>query len=356
MKILQMLMMVVVVTSLLLRPPAVQACEVALPANYQFSETYTFASASLPDGFLIDADAPQWYLNEGFMGYLRLQNNGTADLYLLPAYLLGDMELVDGQAIGSGLWAQAVKIGRNESLELYGEGDIALYATNFKPRNFSNPEGSAETLTSVPADQSGQFNIVYNQKLVIIPFTQSLTLNPDYKPEGTFHRYTVAERAELAPYIVHAISLDTVGYDNTSGDFRVVKWLKGNGPVDITIDGFGATSCDYQMDSDGERIFFVAGDIERGEMTLQDFQPGMFDAIVGVENAAEISRVVGQEPIVLDSAESTPIADVTDTSQSTSANTSAPTSGLPTTIFIVLTILVTLTIGLAYLNMKWGKR
>ena len=353
MKTLQMLMIAVILASLLLRPSAVQACEVALPANYLFSEMYAFASAALPSGLSANADAPQRYLNEGLTGYLRLQNDGAADLYLLPAYLLTDVELMDGQAIGGELWGQAVKIGRNEALELYGEGDIALYATNFKPRNFNNPEGSAEVPSGMPADQRSQLNIVNNQKLVIVPFTQTLTLNPAYKPEGTFHRYTVAEQAELAPYIVQAVSLHTVGYDNTSGDFRVVKWLKGSGPVEITIDGFGATSCDYQMDSDGERIFFVAGDIERGEMMLHDFQPGMFDAIVGIENAAEIRRVVGQEPIVFDSAASSPTLNAPATSQPTSANISTPTSGLPTTSSIALIALTILIIGAVFFRMKW---
>lgn len=282
----------------------VAACEMVVPANYPYQEQISFDQSRFPLGLSIDLTRPEWVETEGFAGFLQLANQGTADIYLLASYQLEDIvsSLTDGQLLDSALWSHGVVLRQGDTLDIVGEGNLMQFSPGLQPLNVSHPEGGPRpsTADTLPT-QSGKLYFVADQQLSIVPFTLVYVENSAYKPEGTFHPYTLSQKVEEAPLVALGTTLQEAGYDSReSTTVQVESWLKGSGGSQITVAGFGGTSCDYQIAAGARHIFFLSP--EGDGYRLLDFQAGMFDAITWPDDAAKITAIIGPATTVLPAA------------------------------------------------------
>lgn len=185
-----------------------------------------------------------------------------------------------------------------ETIDIIGEGNLIPLTPGFQAQNMNNPTGELQLdPTNPPAAQTGSLYVVTKQQLSIVPFVLTYLENPEYQPKGTFHIATLEERVAQAAVIVHGVA-ETSAPDgrNTLATIRVKLWLKGNGPAQISVGDFINTSCDYQIAAGEERVFFLR---QEGEIYyLNNLQVGMSDAWARPEDAGEIIRVIGQEPVM----------------------------------------------------------
>lgn len=280
--------------------PSARACEIALPSNYLYEEHLSFEESRLPPGLTLNFARPDWVVAEGPVGFVQLENSGPDDIYLLYAFEIADLAstLSDGQKVGSSIWTRGLALNQGNTFDILGEGTLMQFAPGLVSLNVNNTDGGTQlSADDPPPAQSSQMYFVSNQKLYIVPFTVSYRDNPAYKPEGSFHPYTLDQKVDSTPFIVLGVAQEEAGYDSsTTTTVRVEQWLKGRGRSEIVVSGFGGTSCDYQIGAGARHVFFLAP--EDDGYRLSGFQAGMFDALTWPTDASRISEIAGQSPYI----------------------------------------------------------
>jgi hypothetical protein len=123
-------------------------------------------------------------------------------------------------------------------------------------------------------------------------------------PPGGLPRLTPADRTNRAQVVLEGTVSATSNTELTgapvpdTATVDVVQYLKGSGPAQVTITGFGPSSlCRSEVQVGNRLIFYASGDPAQG---LQAFYASQFDAVArpSPQVIAEITTAAGQQPVV----------------------------------------------------------